>query len=133
MKKRLPIFATPDGRAKYMAAYEAMFTLWNVPYDSFRVKTRYGTTHINASGSGDWQPLVLLHGAGLSSTAWFANIAAWSLDHRVYAVDVIGDAGKSIPDRLMERRLDYAEWLKDVFDGLNIQTGYLLGHSYGDG
>lgn len=131
MKKKLPIFATPDGRAKYMAAYEAMFTLWKVPYDSIDVQTGYGSTRINVSGPGDGHPLVLLHGAGLSSTAWFANITELSVKHRVYAVDVIGDAGRSIAECLMEKRLDYAEWLREVFDGLNIEKSYLLGHSYG--
>ena len=131
MKKKLPIFATPDDRAKYLAAYEAMLPLWKVPYDSIDVKTRYGSTHINVSGPSDGQPLVLLHGAGLSSTAWFANIPGLGADHRVYAVDVIGDAGKSVADVLMEKRIDYAKWLRDVFDGLDIERGYLLGHSYG--
>ena len=131
MKKKLPIFATPDDRAKYLAAYEAMFALWKVPHDSIDLKTRYGTTHINGCGPSDGQPLVLLHGAGLSSTAWFANIAELSQMYRVYAVDVIGDAGKSVAERLMEKPIDYAEWLKDVFDGLKIEKGYLLGHSYG--
>jgi pimeloyl-ACP methyl ester carboxylesterase len=131
MKKRLPIFTTPDGRAKYMAAYEAMFSLWKVPYDAIDVKTGYGSTHINVSGPADGYPLVLLHGAGLSSTAWFTNIAELSANHRVYAVDGIGDAGKSIAECLLEKRSDYAEWLREVFDGLNIEKGYLLGHSYG--
>ena len=131
MKRRLPIFTTPDGRAKYLAAYEAMFALWQVPHDSINVKTRYGSTHINACGPSDGQSLVLLHGAGLSSTAWFANMAELSVIYRVYAVDVIGDAGKSVAERLMEKRIDYAEWLKDVFDGLKIEKGYLAGHSYG--
>ncbi len=131
MKKRLPIFTTPEGRAEYMAAYEAMFSLWTVAYDAVDVKTKYGTTHINVSGPSDGRPLVLLHGAGLSSTAWFANIAELSLHHRVYAVDGIGDAGKSEADRPLENRMEYAEWLKEVFDGLNIEKGYLLGHSYG--
>jgi pimeloyl-ACP methyl ester carboxylesterase len=72
-----------------------------------------------------------LHGAGLSSTAWFANIGELSAHHRIYAVDGMGDAGKSIADRPMEKRSDYAEWLREVFDGLNIEKGYLLGHSYG--
>jgi len=131
MKKKLPIFATPDDRAKYLAAYEAMFALWKVPHDSIDVKTRFGSTHINACGPSNGKPLVLLHGAGLSSTAWFANIAELSQMYRVYAVDVIGDAGKSVAERLMEKRIDYAEWLRDVFDGLKIEKGYLLGHSYG--
>ena len=131
MKKRLPIFTTSDGRAKYMAAYEAMFSLWKVPHDSIDVKTSYGSTHINVSGPSDGQPLVLLHGAGLSSTAWFANIAGLSTNHRVYAVDIIGDIGKSVANNLMEERSDYAKWLHAVFDRLNIEKGYLLGHSYG--
>ena len=131
MKNRLSIFTTPEGREKYMAAYEAMFSLWKVPHDSIDVKTGYGSTHINVSGPGDGQPLVLLHAVSLSSTAWFANIAELSANHRVYAVDAIGDAGKSDAKCLLEKRLDYAEWLREVFDGLNIDKGYLLGHSYG--
>lgn len=131
MKKKLPIFATIDDRAKYLAAYDAMFALWQVPHDSIDVKTRFGSTHINACGPKGGPPLILLHGAGLSSTAWYANIAGFSADHRVFAVDVIGDAGKSVADRLMEKRIDYAEWLIDVLDGLKIEKGCLLGHSYG--
>jgi pimeloyl-ACP methyl ester carboxylesterase len=131
MKKKLPIFATFEGRAKYMAAYETMFSLWKVPNDPIDLATSYGSTHINVSGPVNGHPLVLLHAAGLSSTVWFANIAELSAYHRVYAVDVIGDAGKSVADRLMQRRTEYAQWLKEVFDGLNIERGNLLGHSYG--
>jgi pimeloyl-ACP methyl ester carboxylesterase len=72
-----------------------------------------------------------LHAAGLSSTAWFANIADLSAHHRVYAVDTIGDAGKSVTDRPLEQRADYAQWLKEVFDELDIERADLLGHSYG--
>jgi pimeloyl-ACP methyl ester carboxylesterase len=131
MKKKLQIFTTPEGRAKYMAAYEAMFALWKVPHESIEVKTGYGSTHINVSGPEDGHPLVLLHAAGLTSTVWFANIAELSAHHRVYAVDVIADAGKSVADRLLEKRIDYAKWLNEVFDGLNIKRCDLLGHSFG--
>lgn len=131
MKKKLPIFSTAEGREHYLTAYEAMFSLWQTPHDAIEVKTSYGSTHINAIGPDDGHPLVLLHAAGLSSTVWFANIAELSAHHRVYAVDVIGDAGKSVADRLMQKRSDYAQWLKEVFDGLNIERGNLLGHSYG--
>ena len=131
MKKKLPVIKTPENRAAYLAAYEAMFALWKVPHDSIALKTSFGSTHINACGPGDGYPLVLLHGAGLTSTVWFANIAAFSAHHRVYAVDIIGDAGKSVADRLLTKRDDYAHWLREVFDGLNIEKGDLLGHSYG--
>jgi pimeloyl-ACP methyl ester carboxylesterase len=131
MKKGLPIFTTSDDRVKYMAAYEAMFALWKVQHECIDVKTSYGSTHINFSGPDDGYPLVLLHAAGLTSTVWFANIAQLSANHRVYAVDVIGDAGKSLADRLLEKRADYAKWLREIFEGLNIERCNLLGHSYG--
>jgi hypothetical protein len=50
MKKRLPMFTTPEGRAKYMAAYEAMFSLRKVSHNAIDVKTGYGFTHINIKG-----------------------------------------------------------------------------------
>ena len=131
MKKKLPIFITPEGRAKYIEAYEAMFSLWNVPHDSIDVKTSYGSTHINVSGPKDGYPLILLHAVSWSSTAWFENIAEFSANYRVYAVDGIGDAGKSIAECLIKKRSEYADWLREVFDGLNIERGHLLGHSYG--
>jgi pimeloyl-ACP methyl ester carboxylesterase len=130
-KKRLPIFSTTDGRAEFIAAYEVMFDLWTVDHDSMDVKTGYGSTHINACGPGDGCPLVLLHAAGFGSTAWFANVGALSREYRVYAVDVIGDAGKSVANRVMEERSEYAEWLREVFDGLGVDRAHLMGHSYG--
>ena len=54
-----------------------------------------------------------------------------SVKYRVHSVDVIGNAGRSVAERLMDKRIDYAQWLKYVFDALNIEKGYLLGHSYG--
>ena len=131
MKKKLPIFSTDAGRAKYLAAYEEMLTLWAVPHEPLEVNTSFGTTHINVCGPTDGYPLVLLHTAGFSSTAWYANIADFSANHSVYAVDVIGDAGKSVAEHVMEERIEYGEWLREVLDSINIKKGYLLGHSYG--
>jgi pimeloyl-ACP methyl ester carboxylesterase len=131
MKKRLPIFQSSHGRQQYLAAYEAMFKLWTVPYDSVDVKTSFGSTHINITGPGHGSPLFLLQGAGLSSMSWYANVSGLSASHRVYAVDTIGDAGKSIAKRLIEKRSDYAQWLREVFDGLNMEKAFLMGHSHG--
>ena len=104
MKKKLTIFTTSEGREKYMLAYENMFTLWPVPHESMDVDTQYGSTHINVSGPSDGRPLILLHGAGLSSTTWYRNIADLSAKFRVFAIDTIGDAGKSVAKTLMEAR-----------------------------
>ncbi len=131
MSTELSIFSSPEDRDRYYAAYDAMFDLWPVPHEPISVPTRFGNTHINVSGSSELPPMVLLHAAGWSSTAWFANIGACSQGYRTYAIDIIGDAGKSRPTRRLETWVDHAAWLKDVLDGLALERAHVVGHSQG--
>lgn len=124
-------FKTREGEAKYNAAYEATLSLWTIPYETLEVPTRWGRTHIVACGPKDAPPLVLLHGMSLSATVWFPNVADLSRDYRVYAVDTIGSAGKSVATRPLKGRADCTDWLNDVLDGLGITQTHLLGHSFG--
>jgi hypothetical protein len=50
------IFKTPELEAEYMAAYEAVLSLWPVPHEPLDVVTGFGTTHINAAGPKDAPP-----------------------------------------------------------------------------
>ncbi|KAF5422297.1 MAG: Pimeloyl-ACP methyl ester carboxylesterase, partial [Candidatus Methanocomedens sp.] len=100
MSKSSSIFKTPEGQAKYLAAYDATLALWSVPYESLDVPTRFGSTHIIISGPKDAPPLVLLHGANDSATVWYPNIADLSRNYRTYALDTIGDVGKSVASHL---------------------------------
>ena len=121
MSPKQSIFTSPEGEATYMAAYEAMFDLWPVPHEAIDVETRYGRTHINVSGPEEAPPLFLLHAASFSATVWYANIGALSRIHRVFAVDVIGDAGKSRLTRELRSWEDNADWLSDLLAGLAIE------------
>jgi hypothetical protein len=89
-------FKTPEGRAAYLAAYSAAMKLWPVPYEEIEIPGRFGVTHVVASGRKTGAPLVLLHGYMATVTMWTSNIADFSRDHRVYAIDVMGQPGKSI-------------------------------------
>ena len=124
-------FKTAEGEAKYKAAYDATLTLWPIPYESLEVDTRWGSTHIIASGPKDAPPLILLHGMNLSATMWFPNIADLSRDYRVYAVDTIGSASKSVAHRPLKSRADCSDWLNDVLDELKILETHIVGHSHG--
>ncbi|MDI6578296.1 carboxylesterase, partial [Bacillus subtilis] len=75
----------------------------------------------------DAPSLLLLHGGLFSSAMCYPNIAAWSSQFRTDAVDIIGDKNKSIPSAAMETRADCAEWMKDVFDYLGLETAHLAG------
>lgn len=124
-------FRSPEAAQNYLASYAATLALWTVPHEELEVETRFGMTHINAAGSSALPPLVLIHGAQTSSTAWYANVAALSQHFRVYAPDVIDQSGKSVPTRKLLNRQDCADWLCDVLDALKIEKANLVGHSHG--
>jgi pimeloyl-ACP methyl ester carboxylesterase len=127
----ISIFKNPECEASYIAAYDAVLAHWPVPYETINIPTRFGETHIIASGPKDGSPLLLLPGNFDCSLSWFHSVAALSITHRVYALDTIGDVGKSKACQLPKDREDYANWLADVFDGLHIISADLIGISYG--
>jgi len=124
-------FKTPEGAAAFLAAYDAAMTAWPVPRDEMDVPSRFGMTHVVASGPQDAPPLVLLHGYMATSTMWTPNIADFSQDYRVYAIDVMGQPGKSVPGEPVRSESDYAEWLTATLDALHLDRVSLLGMSYG--
>jgi pimeloyl-ACP methyl ester carboxylesterase len=126
-------FKSPEGEAAYLAAYEAAMELWPVPYEEIEIPGRFGMTHVVASGPKDAPPLVLLHGYMANLTMWSPNIADFSKDYRVYAIDVMGQAGKSIPDpdEPIGDAADLTAWLSETLSGLNLDRIFLVGMSYG--
>lgn len=125
------MFKTPEGQARYFAAYEATLALWPVPAEALDVPTSFGTTHINACGPTDAPPLVLLPGQAISSTMWYPNIQAFSQAHRVYALDILGDMGKSVRTRPFTAPTDFGDWLVEVLDALELESVHVAGLSYG--
>jgi pimeloyl-ACP methyl ester carboxylesterase len=124
-------FTSPHGEAEYLAAYEATMRLWPVPYDDLTVPSRFGSTHLVACGPANAPPLVLLHCFFTSLTVWAYNIADLSRHHRVYALDMMGQPSKSIPDQPIRNRDEMVEWLTGILDALRIGHTDLAGYSYG--
>ena len=124
-------FKTPDGQAAFLAAYDAAMKSWPVPYEEIDIPGRFGTTHVVVSGPKDASPLVLLHGYMATSTMWSPNIVDFAKDYRVYALDVMGQPGKSIPTEPICDAAQYAAWLTATLDGLGLDRISLVGMSYG--
>jgi pimeloyl-ACP methyl ester carboxylesterase len=117
---------------RYAWTYDAVLEQWPVQVDVLELESEYGTTRVNACGAASAPPLVLLSGGFATSTVWFANVAALSARHRVYAVDVICDQGRSVASGTPVDSLPaLMAWLDTVFDGLSIDDTALCGHSYG--
>jgi pimeloyl-ACP methyl ester carboxylesterase len=127
----LATFTSPEGEQEFIAAYDAVLKRWPVPYEELDIPTRFGTTHVIASGPALSPPLLLLHATGTSATLWINNIGPLSRAFRVFAVDIIGEPGKSRQTRLLVDRNDCADWLSDLIKGLGIQRPDIAGLSYG--
>ncbi|MGE8206656.1 alpha/beta fold hydrolase [Heyndrickxia sp. NPDC080065] len=82
-------------------------------------------------GPVDAPPLILMHGMTVSSTMWFANAPDWSEKFRIYALDIIGDFGKSECLKPISTPQDIDVWLNEVLDALGLDDIFLVGHSMG--
>lgn len=124
-------FPNPATKELYYKEYDRCLRQWNVDTETFYIETAFGKTHIIACGPKDAIPVVLIHGMTVSSTMWFANAPVWSKKYRVYAIDTIGDFGRSECNRPLSSNADINTWLNEVLDALNIDKFFLIGHSMG--
>ena len=114
-----------------MELYDSALASWPVPHSVRTVPTRHGDTFAISSGPEDAPALVLIHGAGTNSTMWSGQVAAYSRDHRVLAIDLPGEPGKSAPNRPAWDGPAFAEWLEDMFAGLDLRSATIVGLSQG--
>lgn len=124
-------YKSTQARKAVMDSYSLMLEHWEVPFQERDLETSFGTTHVIESGDKQNPPLVLLHGGGGNSTMWFPNIVALTQHFKIYAVDIVGEMGKSDDTRLSYATDDYPNWLGEVFQELALSRSHLLGTSLG--
>ncbi|MEV8312846.1 alpha/beta fold hydrolase [Streptomyces sp. NPDC059900] len=118
----------------FFIAYDTVLAKWPEGTEHRTVSTPFGDTYAAVCGPVGAPPLVLLPGGGATAGSWFANVAKWARKRRVYAVDLIGEPGRSVPDagRPIRSVSDLTGWLDALLDGLGIEGAVDLGgHSYG--
>jgi pimeloyl-ACP methyl ester carboxylesterase len=130
-KTNSPVFKSADGEARFLAAYDAAMELWPIAYEARSVGTEFGSTHVIVSGPDDAPPLVMLHCALMTSAIWSPLVGELSRPYRTYAVDVIGDVGRTVPTNPPRTEEEMANWLAQVLDGLSIERAGLLAWSFG--
>ncbi len=131
MARQPRLFRGERWQRRYLDAYDAILRTWPVPHRSHLVETRFGPTHVISSGPEDGPPIVLRHGAGVSSTMWRPNFEALSERHAVHAVDTLWEVGKGAPASFPQSHAEANQWLVDVLDGLGLERVDLVGLSYG--
>jgi pimeloyl-ACP methyl ester carboxylesterase len=66
-----------------------------------------------------------------STTMWESNIAAWTAQRTVHAVEILGEAGLSVQGRPIRDADDQAAWLAATLRGLELGPAHVLGVSSG--
>lgn len=125
------IFKTIENQQEYLRCYSSSLALFETDCTPLTVPTSLGETHVLRFGVIGKPPLLLLHGMTMSSTMWYPNVKAWLEERCVYAVDVMGDFGRSQPSGAVKSRQDARQWLLEVVNALQLGSTDLAGHSMG--
>jgi pimeloyl-ACP methyl ester carboxylesterase len=102
---------------------------WPQPPDALDLESFAGTTRVYRwKGAGD--VVVFLHGMGGTGLTWSPYIERLS-DLDVYAIDTIGDVGRSEQRTVISDATGLAHWLDATLDGAGVERAHLAGTSYG--
>ncbi|WP_438447544.1 alpha/beta fold hydrolase [Gorillibacterium sp. sgz5001074] len=125
------VFKNETFEKEYYLCYEKSLENFEMDFKSDYVSTTFGETHVLRFGDPGKKPLVLLHGMTMSSTMWYPNMKQFVQERCVYAIDIIGDFGKSKPTVPIKLRKEGQLWLLEVLDALQLNKIDLAGHSMG--
>jgi pimeloyl-ACP methyl ester carboxylesterase len=125
------VYRTPEGKKKIMERYEQILTYWPVPCEMKSIATSFGDTFVIACGAETDKAVILLHGSAANSAMWMGDVMTLGKTRRVYAVDLIGEPGKSDESRPSPQGTNYGQWLRQVMDGLGLKKAAVVGNSLG--
>ncbi|MCI9062827.1 MAG: alpha/beta hydrolase [Romboutsia sp.] len=124
-------FKSKEGKEEVLKYYDFLLTKGSLEHEKIMVNTSYGETFIIAMGKKELPSLILLHGSGMNSSMWIKEMEEYSKTHRVYAVDMPGEPGKSDENQLPFGGDEFSNWLNDVFNELFIEKASIVGISLG--
>ncbi len=119
-------------REDFLAAYDTVLARWPGPLQDVDLTSEFGTTRVHVAGAADAPAVVLPHAYQATSAEWIVLARLLGAERRIYAVDMMGDAGHSLPgDRAIVTPEDMVAWIDTVVVGLGVEQPELVGHSYG--
>lgn len=124
------IFKSEAGKKEILNYYNEILSMYSYN-EQYYIDTRYGKTFVIEDGEKTAPPIILLHGSGMSSIMWLKDIKEYSKKYRVFAVDILGEPGKSHDNRLSLKEDCHSQWLLDIFKALDIKKANIIGISLG--
>ncbi len=102
---------------------------WPHPPEALDLESFAGSTRVYR-WAGQGEPVVFLHGMGATGLSWSPHVeplAGWD----VYAIDTIGDVGRSEQRKVIADAAGLATWLDETLAGAGLDRAHLVGTSYG--
>ncbi|WP_160138585.1 alpha/beta fold hydrolase [Chryseobacterium sp. c4a] len=129
--KQVAVFKSNDDQRKVLMQYNNSLSDFNGIVRQDMVDTGFGKTNVLSFGNDTHPKLVLLHGANSNAVSWVKDFTMYANEYKVYAIDIIGEPGKSEQNRLSYENENYSDWLNEVFQQLKIDKACLVGLSQG--
>lgn len=117
------VYRSAEAAAAVEGQYRRVLERWPVPKTELHISTRQGSTFVVICGPESAPPVVLLHGSMANSAAFLPDVALWSTKFRLFAIDVIGEAGLSARVRPDLASDAHALWLDEVLERLGLVSG----------
>jgi pimeloyl-ACP methyl ester carboxylesterase len=125
------IYRSEQGKQKIIGFYNKLLQDWPQPSEQYFVETKYGETFILESGNKKASPVVLLHGTGSNSAMWIPDAKRLSEKYHVFAIDILGECGKSSENRFDFKGDGFSDWLLEITEKIRIGKFSVIGCSLG--
>ncbi len=125
------LFKSEEGKAEILDLYEKKLEELNIEYESKFLSTRFGSTHVLATGDKNNPPLVIVHGSNGCAPIAIESYPNLTKKYYVYAVDVMAQPNKTDENFLSMKDDSYGLWFNDVLNNLDIYDVALAGFSLG--
>ncbi|MFE7313955.1 alpha/beta fold hydrolase [Streptomyces sp. NPDC057555] len=124
-------YRSPQARREYDAVYDRGFAVLPAPAEQHDVATHFGTARVYRFGRPGPAPMVLLPGRAGTTVMWAPSLAAFAAHRPVYALDLIGEPGRSEQTGEIRSAVDQAAWIDTALDALDLRGIHLVGYSFG--
>lgn len=112
------IYKSDEGKKQVLSYYETLLEQWHQPFRQINLETKFGATFIIESGKKESPVIFFLHGSGSNSAMWLADAMILSETYHVFAIDIIGECGKSSENRPEFKNGNYSNWISEIIEKL---------------
>ncbi len=131
---RTSIFNSEADKTRIMDIYENKLQQWYIPFESTYLKTSFGDVQIISCGDPDNPPALLLPDYQMAAWTWIYNIVNLNKNYHTFAIDIIGETGKSQLDDLNSipySDQDIRQHYNEIMDKLQLDSAIFIGVSQG--